>query len=359
MKILNTADQMELIEELVNAGQAPTLMVKIATKFVEINQDDLNDLTVNSAFNFWNPVTMTKIGGGSGVSTSLLTVSHFNTALPGSRAFTQNGIDQLISPQNPVFNSIYVRGELDGAQYNVVIDSLSQKRSYDLLSEPFTMSKSGETGEIRAIRSFPYPTAFTEPELVTQANNNGNNNIVVLPPPSVIATTPTEFNRKEVGVYLGVTPQVGADNKTINLSLRPIVTDFQGFINYGSPILIANPDLSQTLLSNNTINQPVFNSRRINTKVLIRDGSTIVLGGLIREDLQSVNDKVPLLGDLPMVGRLFQSKAMKSTKRNLIIFVTANIYRNDGELLNPPDIADAAAVLTGHTAIIAPPAGTQ
>jgi len=52
LTVVNTADQMELLEELVNAGQAPTLMVRIATKFVEINQKDLNDFTVNSAFNF-------------------------------------------------------------------------------------------------------------------------------------------------------------------------------------------------------------------------------------------------------------------------------------------------------------------
>jgi len=82
--------------------------------------------------------------------------------------------------------------------------------------------------------------------------------------------------------------------------------------------------------------------------VLIRDGSTVVLGGLIRDDIQSVNDRVPGLGDLPLIGRLFQSKAIENTKKNLLIFVTANIYRNDGELLNPPDTTNTADVLTGR-----------
>ena len=81
--------------------------------------------------------------------------------------------------------------------------------------------------------------------------------------------------------------------------------------------------------------------------MLIHDGSTVVLGGLIREDLQTINDKVPLLGDIPLLGRLFQSKANQSVKKNLIIFVTANIYQNDGELLNPPEVVNAADVLTG------------
>jgi general secretion pathway protein D len=96
------------------------------------------------------------------------------------------------------------------------------------------------------------------------------------------------------------------------------------------------------------INQPVFNTRRINTKVLIRDGCTVVLGGLIRDDVQNINDKVPILGDLPFLGRLFQSKAVSNIKKNLLIFVTANIYRNDGELLNPPEITNTTDILTGH-----------
>ena len=90
--------------------------------------------------------------------------------------------------------------------------------------------------------------------------------------------------------------------------------------------------------------------------MLIRDGSTVVLGGLIREDLQTVNDKVPIIGDIPFLGRLFKSKATLSDKRNLIIFVTANIYQNDGELLNPPEVVNAADVLTGHAAAYTAPA---
>ena len=93
---------------------------------------------------------------------------------------------------------------------------------------------------------------------------------------------------------------------------------------------MANPNeaigsIPSSLLSTNVINQPVFNTRRINTKVLIRDGSTVVLGGLIRDDIQTINDKVPFLGDLPLIGRLFQSKAITNTKRNLIILSLIHI----------------------------------
>jgi general secretion pathway protein D len=341
LTVVDTPDQMELLEELVNAGQAPTLMVRIATKFVEINQTDLQDLTFNTGFNYFaNNNTV-------GTKQSDFSTPSLSTALPGALGFAPNSIDQLITPQATVENTLAFSPVLPNQKVlNFVITALSQKKSFDLLSEPAVLTKSGEQGVLEAVRVFPYPISFDPPELVTQTTNAGTTvtTITQFTPPTVIATTPTDFKRRNVGVRLVVKPQVTSDNRTVDLSLFPEVTDFEGFINYGSEIFITNPDNSSSLLSANQINQPVFNTRRINTKVLIRDGSTVVLGGLIRDDIQSVNDRVPLLGDLPLVGRLFQSKATTNTKRNLIIFVTANIYRNDGELLNPPDENQGKAV---------------
>jgi general secretion pathway protein D len=361
LTVVDTADQMELLEELVNAGQAPTLMVRIATKFVEINQNDLNDLTVNSAFNFFQPnlpfLTTTPVATSSITPDgSLITGSSFSTALPGALGLAPDSIDQLISPQTTNFNTVALRGLLNGYQYNIALNALSQKKSTDLLEDPAVMVKSGEQGILSAIRSFPYPIAFDPPELVSQNNTTTIGTAPVINPPVVIATTPTDFKRRDIGVRLVIKPQVASDNQTVDLSLFPEVTQFDGFIDYGSIINIANPDGSTSLLSTNDLNQPVFDTRRITTKVLIHDGSTVVLGGLISEDLQTINDKVPFFGDLPLVGRLFQSKAMQATKRNLLIFVTANIYRNDGELLNPPVVVNAADILTGHASYTTPPA---
>lgn len=353
LTIVDSADQMELIEELVNGAQAPTLMVRIATKFVEINQEDLNDLTFGSAFNVLNPTSV----GLPPISPKLVTLPRFATSLPGANGFAPDSIDQLITPQNLAFNNLGIHASILNVQFAAFIQALSQKRSFDLLSEPTALAKSGEQATMEAVRVFPYPVAFDPPELVTQTNTGSALTIVVATPPTVIPTTPTDFKRRNIGVRLVIKPQVTADDKTVDLSLFPEVTDFDGFINYGSQINIGNPDGSTSLLSTNEINQPVFDTRRVNTKVLIRDGSTVVLGGLIREDLQTINDKVPVLSDIPLLGRLFQSKATMSNKRNLIIFVTANIYQNDGELLNPPEVVNAADVLTGKAAYTAPVGG--
>ena len=76
--------------------------------------------------------------------------------------------------------------------------------------------------------------------------------------------------------------------------------------------------------------QPIFSVRDISTKVTIWDGATLVMGGLTREEVKKVNDKIPFFGDIPLVGRLFRSKGESAQKRNLLIFVTANLVSPGG-----------------------------
>ena len=112
--------------------------------------------------------------------------------------------------------------------------------------------------------------------------------------------------------------------------------------NYGSPINAVG--YSRTLnsggltltptvqtLTTNTINQPVFSTREVNTFVTVWDGQTVALGGLIREDVQKTQDKVPFLGDVPLAGRLLRSEADHKFKQNLVIFVTPRILDADGQ----------------------------
>jgi len=78
----------------------------------------------------------------------------------------------------------------------------------------------------------------------------------------------------------------------------------------------------------------------VTTSVSIWDGQTVVLGGLMREDVQKVNDKVPGLGDLPLVGRLFRSQVEQHIKRNLVIFVTARLLNPAGEPIQASEEKD-------------------
>jgi general secretion pathway protein D len=88
-------------------------------------------------------------------------------------------------------------------------------------------------------------------------------------------------------------------------------------------------------LTDNVINQPIFAVRKVRTTVTILDGETITLGGLIREDVQKVNDRTPILGDIPLIGRLFRSNVNQQIKKNLTIFVSARIIDATGQPVKP------------------------
>jgi general secretion pathway protein D len=222
-------------------------------------------------------------------------------------------------------------------------------------------TKAGQRAVIEIVREFRYPTEFDPPQIpqnVGGGSTSAESGAVQVFP--VTPTTPTSFETRNTGVTLEVEPQVSSDGATIDLNLVPQVVEFEGFINYGSPIKTVNPAALATttvgsalggivsaslptgasesvVLTDNVINQPIFSTRKVTTSVSIWDGQTVVLGGLMREDVQKVEDKVPFLGDMPMVGRLFRSQVDQHLKRNLVIFVTARLMNPAGEPLHAED----------------------
>jgi len=253
-------------------------------------------------------------------------------------------------------------GVFTNPQFQLVIRALSQQKGVDLMSAPKVTTKSGNSATIKITREFPFPTEFEPPEVpestgmggVGGGGNDGGGaaggNVVALNG-MVTPATPTGFEKRDLGVLLEVEPQVGADNYTIDLSLRPEVVEFDGFINFGSPIIGPRYDPSVILagdpsgigtytITENVMNQPVFSIRRVETSVSIWDGQTVAMGGLIREDVQKVDDKVPILGDIPLAGRLFRSSVDQKIKKNLIIFVTARLLDAAGQPLIQEDEAE-------------------
>jgi general secretion pathway protein D len=124
-----------------------------------------------------------------------------------------------------------------------------------------------------------------------------------------------------------VTPTVEEDD-SISLRLKPKVTEFEGFVEYGGTSIAIASDTTVTVPRG--FYQPIFSVREVDTEVTIWDGATVVMGGLTREHSVRVRDSVPLLGDLPLVGRLFRSEGESTQKRNLLIFVTANLVSPGG-----------------------------
>jgi general secretion pathway protein D len=242
-------------------------------------------------------------------------------------------------------------GLLTNPQFQVVMRALDQKKGVDLLSAPRVTTKSGQRAVIEIVREFRYPTQFQPPQIpqtVGAVTSRSDTDIISLGGSSsvpVTPTTPTAFETRNTGVTLEVEPVVGPDGITIDLNLVPQVVEFEGFINYGSPILAPRSSFldtvtggiitaPQSVITPNVINQPVFSTRKVTTSVSVWDGQTVVLGGLMREDVQKTEDRTPLLGDIPIVGRLFRTNIDQHIKRNLIIFVTAHLVNPGGQLVH-------------------------
>jgi general secretion pathway protein D len=353
--IRNTRDQIDVIDSLVDAamGVAPS-QVDIQTKFLEINQNNLQELGFDWLLGpFSIGGGMYGSGGGNGTNPNLPTTPFGNPMFGGAtmnpvggirsgdQSISGNSVDALLAGQlgattSPAPGIFSIAGVFSEPQFQLVIRALNQKKGIDLMSAPKVTTKSGVKATVKIVNEFIYPRQYQPPQIPQSSSNNG------LVPPTVTPSFPTDFTKQDLGVTLDAKPTIGPDGYTIDLELNPRVVDFDGFINYGSPInsvgynissttagLIENPTL--ITLTTNIINQPVFSTREVNTFVTVWDGQTIALGGLIREDVQKVQDKVPFLGDLPLAGRLFRSQADQKLKKNLVIFVTPRILDADGQ----------------------------
>jgi len=150
--------------------------------------------------------------------------------------------------------------------------------------------------------------------------------------PGVSAIT-VDYQQVEIGPILDVVPYVLSDGCTINLTLIPSLTDFNG---YDTP-----PNIPNVTSGLNVVQLPVvlpdFTVRQVITTVNIWDNQTVVIGGLISSTVESTKDKVPVLGDIPLMGRLFQSESKNALKKNLMIFVTATIVDPAGNRVHTDD----------------------
>ncbi|HWM23755.1 MAG TPA: Amuc_1098 family type IV pilus outer membrane protein [Chthoniobacterales bacterium] len=368
--VRNTADNLELVDAIVEqANISGPKQVEIEAKFVEITQNNLKELGFDwllGPFNLNSSGSVAIRGGTSGTGAIVsqadypFSTNGLNPITAGNRsgnlAINGNAIDSLLlgtSAGQVLAPGIFgVGGLLTDPQFQVVVRALNQKKGVDLLSAPRVTTKSGQRALIEIVREFRYPTQFEPPQVpqtVGSVSTRSDSTIIALGGSGssvpVTPTTPTHFETRNTGVTLEVEPVVGPDGVTIDLNLVPQVVEFEGFINYGSPILAPSSSFldtvtgglitsPQNVITPNVINQPIFSTRKITTSVSVWDGQTVVLGGLMREDVQKTEDRTPILGDIPIVGRLFRSNAEQHIKRNLIIFVTARLVNPGGQLVN-------------------------
>ena len=393
--VTNTPSELDKVEQLVQTyGNKQPKQVKITTKFVEISQENKDELsfdwiispfglagpnseifagggtvgngTARTAADFINPVNYTTIPGIP--ASSGQPVSNTSTAglRSGDSAIAGNSINALLNnPQRSNQTSsvapgiMALTGLFNDSQVQMIMRGLAQKKGTDLMTAPSVTAKSGQKATIEIIREFIYPTEY-EPPQIPQTMGQGGGSFSLTSGGStsggggsfpVTPATPTAFETRNTGVTLEIEPTIGENDYVIDLRFVPEIVEFEGFVNYGSPIQTSSTDILgnpvTNVLTENRIEMPVFSTRRVSTQLTIYDGYTVAVGGLMREDVQKVEDRVPILGDIPIIGRLFQSTAENRIKSNLIVFVSAQIIDATGRPLRGVDAGATPSAPTG------------
>jgi general secretion pathway protein D len=357
--------------------------VEIETKFLEVQEGALDEITFDWQYSFDNPVpevdpttgmpvldsrgrpkavyeknmggntrTLAEAHSPSGIARDI-TISYPDNpdadriianptpTLPGKIGIG-SGVSPLLDVQKN-FNGLSVGGQsiLPDFQAGILINALKRKQGTDLLSAPRVTVMDGQLATITVAQEFIYPTDYQPAQAPGGGGGGGAPGLgggvgggitIQSATPSFDTVAPEDENPgfREVGVVLEVTPTIEKYN-SINLDLKPKVTEFDGFVEYGGPSgTIGTGFSTATVLAPSGILMPIFSVRKVQTQVTIFDGATVIIGGLTREEVKTVNDKIPVLGNIPLLGRLFQSSAESYHKRNLLIFVSASIVSRGG-----------------------------
>lgn len=320
--------------------------VEIESKFLEVSQSDLEEVGFNwtvqdgktplfqeNGFPLINNQGNQVFGGdrnfttgnnrnineafGIGTKQSSITIDG-DVAAINSAPDLSSAIDLAANAQNLFTASGW---SINGMSVDLALRALSRKTGSDLMSAPKVTVLSGKRANITIAQELRYPESYGDIESTVSSSNTGGSAI------SITAGTPQDFVTRNVGVEMSVTPNVENDD-TISLILEPRVTEFEGFVEYGGPSIALAGDTTVTVPAG--FFQPVFSTREMSTEVTVFDGATIVMGGLTRDEVKTAKDKVPVLGDIPGLGRLFRSEGETRQKRNLLIFVTANLVSPGG-----------------------------
>jgi type IV pilus assembly protein PilQ len=192
------------------------------------------------------------------------------------------------------------------SDFNVIISALKTQNNTKIVSNPTVVTLNNTEAILNIGQEFPIPSYNYNAERGTFEVSG--------------------FSYKPIGVILKVTPQVNGAG-IIKLMLEPEVSQQNGSTSFGGA---------------GGASIPIIATRKAKTQVSLKDGYTMGIGGLITSSINHGGTKVPILGDIPLLGRLFSSKAVNDEATNLLIFITAKTVSADGA--SPEDVFDPRAV---------------
>jgi general secretion pathway protein D len=321
----------EQIERVIESLDAPEPQVLIRAVFVEVTDSKASDIGAQGAYTGHNG-TFSQV---TGFLTNSYTTQNQTTIANGATTTTPIQIP-VITPIKQSFNvgqnfglpqslagaagngGVY---QLIGSDFTGTIQAIASAGKAQVLSRPSILARDGQMAEIVVGQSIYLPSGVAFSAVGGSAT-----------------TVPTiNGNYQNVGIQLDVTPFIGA-NSLIQMILQPQITS----VDVSTP---GQQIVGSTLFSG-AVYAPNIDKRSANTVVVTPDGQTVVVGGLISNQKSSNDSKVPLLGDIPLLGNLFKFSAKSNQKTELLMFLTPHIIQM------PSQLAAMSAKETSQTPMI-------
>lgn len=291
--VSNTPYNLGLIEEILYSIDTEPMQILVESRFVEVDVTDLQELGVE-----WK------------LNSELKMHSRDREMVHGLA--TNSGFDFLdFSNVSQGLNLTY-KGVLTSPQFQVVLHALEKLDKTKTLSSPRVTTLNNQLATMKIVDEWIYPTRYELQKVQVDTDGDGSSTQAE---ETIFQNVPVDFVRRDVGIILKVIPSVGSDMKTVSLSIVPEVSEATAdFFEYTGGVKM-----------------PRFSSRNLATTVAVNTGETVVLGGLVKESRVSSKAKVPVLGDMPLLGRLFRKESENIQRRSLLIFVTAKILSPNGQ----------------------------
>jgi len=286
------------IERVIDEMDRMPAQVLIEARFIEINTGALKDIGIDFA---------TGKGGlaSAGVEASnpdgnnQWGVEKNNSA--GNltpEAFVPRGVNlNAFNPYDAGLQLLFSR--VGGENFEIMLHALQEDGDAKVLSAPRVLTQNNQEAAILVGEKFPI--------IESQQSSSGGTDPIV--------TTTLKYY-EDIGIRLNVIPQVCADNH-INMIVHPVVSEISGFE-------------TGVVSTGNATKYPRLNVREAQSQIMVRSGDTVAIGGLQNDrSIKSVY-KVPLLGDIPLLGRLFRRETTKTTQVELVILIKSTIVANQG-----------------------------
>jgi general secretion pathway protein D len=332
---------LDLIEQAVQVLNTAAPQINIKAKFIEVTQNDskalgfdyyLGNVLMNNGSMGLQGGTAPSFSGSPSTANPLGSFPSPTVPVSPTDQLLTSGLRNVVGVQNPV--PVPALGTLTGIltdpQFRVVLHALEQRDGVDLLNESSVTTVSGRQCQIQVVDLQTIVTGTTVNQTAAGGGGVAGGN-------GVIGSTvqPTTQNLP-FGPTLDVVPYVSADGFTIQMTIIPTIIEFIGYDDPQGFVIQAQSG-GGSLPVTAQLPLPHLRLRQVTTSANVWDGQTVVLGGLITENVVKIKDKIPVLGDLPILGRAFRSESSQSSKKNLMIFVTPTIIDPAGNPMHSLD----------------------